>query len=100
MSDEHNGSGKSRLDRLENLMELLINDHLKFSDEHNRLLMSQVVLTDRVDKLVASTAEGMQALQTSMRELAEAQKHTEERLNALIDVVDDLVRKRPSQPPQ
>jgi hypothetical protein len=96
MSDEHNGSGKSRLDRLENLMELLINDHVRFDDDLNRLLTAQVVLTDRVDKLAVSTSE----LAVTMRELAVSQKHTDERLNALIHVVDDLIRNRPSQPPQ
>jgi hypothetical protein len=66
------------MDRLEKLMDLLITDHLTFSDEHKKLLTAQVVLTDKVDKLV------------------DAQKHTDERLNALITVVDGLVRNRPS----
>jgi len=33
-----NGSGESRLDRIEGLMELLIQDHIRFSDEHEQLL--------------------------------------------------------------
>jgi hypothetical protein len=84
MGDEHNGSGKSRLDRLEGLMELLIDDRLKFTDEHKRLLTAQVLLTD-----------AQQHTERSIQELTESQKHTEERLNALISVVDDLVRNRP-----
>ena len=82
MSDEKNGSnGKSRLDRLQALMELLIDDHLKFSDEHKKLLAAQVVLTDRLDRLAAAH---------------EASKADfDERLNALIAVVDGLVRNRP-----
>jgi len=80
--DPSNGGGeKSRLDRLEGLMELLIDGHLQFQQEHKQLLIAQVLLTDEV------------------RKLAESQRHTEERLNALIDVVDDIVRKRPPQPP-
>lgn len=79
MGDEQNGHKTSRLDRIEGLMELLINDHLKFSDEHKSLLTSQILLTDRMDKLM------------------EAQKHTHERLNVFILAVDDLIRKRPSQ---
>ncbi len=62
-------------------MELLITDHLAFNDEHKKLLIAQVVLTDRVDRL------------------AQAQAHTEERLNALIAIVDDLIRKRPPNAP-
>jgi hypothetical protein len=85
-----NGSGESRLDRLEGLMALLIEDHVRFSDEHKQLLTSQILLTDRVDK-VAGT------LDTAIKELSASQQHTDERLNALIAVVDDLVRRRPPQ---
>jgi len=80
--NEPNGAG--RMDRLERLMELMIDDHVKFQDEHKQLLIAQVVLTDRVDKNAKAIAE-----------LAEAQKHTDERLNALIAVVDDWIRKSP-----
>jgi hypothetical protein len=93
-----NGPGQSRLDRLEGLMELLINDHVQFEQEHKQLLAAQVVLTDRVDKLAADAREGREEMRTIFRELAESQRHTDERLNALIAVVDDLVRKRPPQP--
>ena len=91
MGDEHNGSGKSRLDRLEGLMELLIDDHLKFTDEHKRLLTAQVLLTEAQQH----TERSIQELAQRIQELAESQKHTGERLNALINVVDDLVRNRP-----
>lgn len=78
MSDEQNGHSLSRLDRMERLMELLIDDHLKFSDEHKRLLTAQVLQGDRIDKLV------------------EAQKRTDETLHTLILMVDDLIRRRPA----
>ena len=42
-----NGSGESRLDRIEGLMELLIQDHIRFSDEHKQLFAAQILLTDR-----------------------------------------------------
>lgn len=73
-------------------MELLIDDHLKFSDEHKRLLTAQIVLTDRMDKLAGT----MDKLTGTVQELAEAQRHTDERLNALISVVDGLIRKPPA----
>jgi hypothetical protein len=85
-----NGSGESRLDRLEGLMALLIEDHVRFSDEHKQLLTSQILLTDRVDKLAGT-------LDTAIKELSASQRHTDERLNALIAVVDDLVGRRPPQ---
>ena len=50
------------MDRLEHLMELVIADHVKFADEHNKLLTSQVLLTDGLDKLGKFVA-------TSVREL-------------------------------
>lgn len=87
-NDHPNGNSQSRLDRMEGLMNLLIEDHVRFDDEHKRLLTAQVILTDRVDKVAIA-----------LQELAESQKHTDERLNALIGVVDDLVRKRPPQQP-
>jgi hypothetical protein len=100
MGDEQNGQGKSRLDRLEGLMELLIDDHLKFSDEHKKLLTAQVLLTEtqqRTERRVGDLVEAEKKLDLKMAELAEAQKDTAERLNALIAVVDDLVRRNPGR---
>ena len=93
MGDEQNGQGKSRLDRLEGLMELLIDDHLKFSDEHKKLLTAQVLLAEMQQR----AEKRMEQLDLKMAELAEAQKNTAERLNALIAVVDDLVRRNPGR---
>ena len=101
MPDTHeNGSGESRLDRMERMMALLIEDHVqfredhvRFDDEHKRLLTAQVVLTDRVDKL----ALRLDTTITAIQELTSSQRHTDERLNALIAVVDDIVRRRPPQ---
>jgi hypothetical protein len=90
-NDQHNGSGQSRLDRLEGLRELLVEDHIRFQEEHKQLLTAQIVLTDRVDKL----AQGVLKLQESQRELQESQKHTDERFNSLISIVDDLIRRSP-----
>lgn len=64
-------------------MELLIADHLKFSDEHHRLLTAQVLLTDAQERT-----------EKKIQELAEAQKHTDERMKALIAVVDGLIARR------
>jgi methyl-accepting chemotaxis protein len=112
MSDEQHGHGLSRLDRMEGLMQLLIDDHLKFSGEHKRLLTAQVLLTENVDKLANTTGhlaemtdrltQRMDALAATtdklaqrMDELAEAQKHTDQRMDALIAVVDGMIRKPP-----
>jgi methyl-accepting chemotaxis protein len=116
MSDEQNGHGLSRLDRMEGLMHLLIDDHLKFRDEHKSLLTSQVLLTDRVDKLASTVADlasttadlvsttgklsqRMDDLAETMKEVAEAQKHADQRMDALIAVVDGMIRKPPGDSP-
>lgn len=78
-SEGQNGHDSSRLDRIEQMMELLVNEHIDFQREHRQLLTAQVVLTERVEQL------------------REAQKHTDERLNALITIVDNLIRNPPRQ---
>lgn len=70
-------------------MQLLIEDHLKFRDDLRQLLTAQVLLTDRVDKLAIT-----------VQELAESQKHTDDRLNALIHVVDDWITRGIPPPPR
>jgi hypothetical protein len=73
-------------------MALLIEDHVRFNEDHKQLLTAQVVLTDRVDKLAIT-------LDTAIKELSAAQRHTDERMNALIAVVDGIVRRLPPQQP-
>jgi len=80
---EQNGYKNPRMDRLENLMEMVIADHVKFADEHNKLLTAQVVLTDRMDKLT----DRMDKLTGTMQELAESQ-------NVLVQVMDNFIRER------
>jgi methyl-accepting chemotaxis protein len=113
MGDEQNGHGMSRLDRMEGLMQLLIDDHLNFREEHKSLLTAQVLLTENVEKLAATTgdlvattgkltqrmdelAETMKEVAESQKELADVQKHTDRRMDALIAVVDGMIRKPPS----
>jgi hypothetical protein len=87
---EQNGYKNPRMDRLENLMEMVIADHVKFADEHNKLLTAQVVLTDRMDKLTIR----MDKLTGTMEHLVESQRVTDARLNILIQVMDNLIRER------
>jgi hypothetical protein len=93
-------NGSNRLDRIERAIELLIDDHVQFREEHKQLLTAQVVLTDRVDKLaqtMVALAEAQRVTNERLADLADAGKQTDERLNALINVVNDIVRKRPPQ---
>jgi hypothetical protein len=94
MGDQENGHGKSRLDRIEEIMEVLANRQALIEDEFTRLLKAQVVMFDSMTTLTKRVDQ----LATRMDQLAEAQKHTDERLNALITVVDGIVRG--PQPPR
>jgi len=89
--DSSHGHGMSRLDRLEGLAEVLVNGHIEFQAEHKRLLVAQVVLTERMGVV----NQNLDRLTIQVAELREAQKHTDERMNALITVVDDMVRRPP-----
>ena len=73
-------------ENLQRFAEEFHEQHQNFLQEHQLLLKAQVVLTDRVDRNAVS-----------IQELREAQKHTDERLNALIAVVDGVVRRPPAQ---
>jgi len=106
MSEGTNGNER-RFQEISSLLEQLIN-----SQKH--LLQAQVILSDRQDRseqLLAKllehqeiTGRQLSTLTTTVQDLAEGQKHTDERLNALIAVVDELVRKGgrsgPAAPPQ
>ena len=59
-------------------MQLLIDDHLKFRNNLRQLLTAQVLQGDHIDKV------------------EEAQKDARERVDALILIVDDLIRRRPA----
>jgi hypothetical protein len=84
-------NGTNRLDRIERILELLVDDHVQFREEHKLLLTAQVLLTERLDKL----AEAGKATDERIEKLAEAGKATDERLNGLITIVDGLIRNRP-----
>lgn len=84
-----NENGSGRLDRIEKVLELLIDDHVQFRDEHKLLLTAQVVLTDRLDRLAQTVAQ-------SKKDSDERLKATDERLNALMTIVDGLIRRPPA----
>ena len=71
-----NGNTERRLNRLEEFVEVLANEHIQFAEEHKRLLTAQVLLTDRMDKLAA------------------AQMHTDERMSVFIRMMDDWIKRQ------
>jgi hypothetical protein len=69
-------NGSNRLDRIERALELLIDDHVQFRQDLKQLLTAQVLLT-----------EAHRKLELTVEEVAG-------KLNALIQVVDGIVRGR------
>jgi hypothetical protein len=94
MGEGTNGNER-RFQEISSLLEQLIN-----SQKH--LLQAQVILSDRQDRsdqLLAKllehqeiTGRNLSTLTVSVQELTQGQKHSDERLNALIAVVDEVVR--------
>ena len=84
-------NGSSRLDRIEAIIEAVATRQANLEDEFARLLRAQVVMHDAMNNLAAEQTK----LTAEQVKLAEQQRHTEENLNALIAVVDDIVRRFP-----
>lgn len=81
---ETNGSNKDWLDRIASNLDRLTTVRLGLADH-----------AQRTDQLIEALAE---AQRNTEQRLVDFATHTEERLNALIAVVDELVR-RPLPPP-
>ena len=85
MTNGHNQDEMSRLDRIEGIIEALANRQVALEEDHRRLLTAQIVIGDETAKFIKETRAGMTEVRASIARLAEAQAHTDERLNALID---------------
>ena len=91
---ETNGQGKSRLDRIEELIERQerANEaaHELFQAEDKRLLTAQILMNGAMQKM----ADGMTSLESRMESLAIALEETTGKLDALIETVDGIIRKK------
>ena len=84
---ESNGNNSSdRLDRIERIVEVLANTQADRQQDIKNLYRSQVVMGEAINTLSAEMKQGF-------AELREAQQHTDDRLNTLIDVVDKWIRR-------
>ena len=68
---EGNGEGKSRLDRIEEMIEryVIANEaaHDAFNREHKMLLTAQIIMTDNMNKLELKMAETLRSLTRSSK---------------------------------
>ena len=88
MEDNTNGGANpTRLDRIEKIIEVLANTQADLQQDVKILVRAQVVMSDDIERLKRRTEEKFQ-------ELAAAQKHTDQRMDALIITVDEIVRGR------
>jgi len=84
MEQSTNGSNDpTRLDRIERIIEVLANTQLDLQQDVKVLLSAQVVMGEQ--------------MREGFAKLTAAQTHTDQRMDALILVVDELVRGRKQQ---
>jgi hypothetical protein len=99
---ETNGEGKSRLDRIEEMIErserrnaqqVLANEaaHERFEAEDKRLLTAQILMNDAMTKVAGALAQAVATMDKLEMKLLE----TGEKLDALIKVVDGVIRRDP-----
>ena len=86
MADSNGNNSSDRLDRIERIVEVLANTQADRQQDIKNLYRSQVVMGEAINTLSAEMKQGF-------AELREAQQHTDDRLNTLIDVVDKWIRR-------
>jgi hypothetical protein len=107
---------KSRLDRIEAALELMIGDHEDFRQEHKQLLKAQVLLVDaqaKSEEKIAVLAAEQAKTEATMKELAKEQakeqartqreirelsQRTDERIAAMTSALGELMRRWPLPP--
>ena len=81
-----NNGDNPRLDRIENIIEVMPNVQRDMQQDLQVLLRAQVVLGEKVDKLADEHKALSQETDARFRD-------TDERLGALIKIVDELIRR-------
>ncbi len=93
---ETNGHAKTRLDRIEEMIErqVLANEaaHERFEAEDKRLLTAQILMNEAMTK----TNKVMTKMIGTMEKLETRMLQSTEKLDALIRVVDGVIRRGPS----
>jgi hypothetical protein len=85
---ENQAKHQEHLQRNDRLITRILDNQDDLKEGARALMTSQVLFADQ-------TREAFTDVAHKLAELAEAQKHTDERLNQVINVVDELVRRTP-----
>ena len=86
MADSNGNSSSDRLARIERIVEVVATTQVDMQQDIKNLYLSQVAMGEAINTLSAEMKQGF-------AELREAQQHTDDRLNTLIDVVDKWIRR-------
>jgi hypothetical protein len=94
-----NGNSPERLDRIERIVEILANTTADLQQDMKIVLRAQVLMSDSLEKLTVVVKEGFAQLteaqrrtEESLRHTQESLRHTDERMDALILIVDQIIR--------
>jgi hypothetical protein len=90
MAATNGHNSPDRLDRIEGIIEALANRQQLIEDEFARLLRAQVVMADHMNQIDVS----LKQLAEAQRLTEEQMKHTDGRMDALILTVDEVIRGR------
>jgi len=80
-------NGTARLDRMEKLVEVILDVQHDIQQEHKLLLRAQVVMTGEMEKLIKENNQ-------RFADLAAAQQRMDDAHTALMGTVDEIIRSR------
>lgn len=98
-------NGSRRLDRIERMIELLVNNQLAIQEQHDqdfkKLMTWQVLMQDKFEKLTVKmdgTTVNVEAITAKLDRQAELQAGLIERIDKLVIAMGEVIRSnRPSQ---
>jgi hypothetical protein len=105
MADETNGQGKGRLERIEQLIEVLVNEHLKTDEQYRELMRVQVLLSDAqrqtaealavLTRRVETMAEVVETMATVQQADRDRMRGLDERVDKLVAAIGEFLRRLP-----
>jgi leucyl aminopeptidase (aminopeptidase T) len=87
-------NGTALLDRMEKLVEVILDVQHDIQQEHKLLLRAQVVMTDQMEKLIKENNQRSAETNQRFADLAAAQQRMDDAHTALMGTVDEIVRSR------
>jgi hypothetical protein len=97
MAETNGSNGPDRLTRVEVIIEALADRQHLIEYEFARLLRAQVVMGDQLDQMAAQAVAAKTKSDEEFAALRAAQKHADERMDALVMTVDEIIRGRKPQ---